>query len=76
MNDRIAKLEVKRVRLHDYILSKLDDRDYHGIADAAMDLRELEVEVKLIEEQRKTAENEAGQQKYKTEQTQNAGLER
>lgn len=48
MNGRIAKLEVKRARLHDYILVKLEDRDYHGVADAAMDLRELETEVKLL----------------------------
>lgn len=47
MTSRIAQLEVKRVRLHEYIIMKLDERDYHGVADAAMDLRELEVEMKL-----------------------------
>lgn len=48
MNDKIAKLEAKRERLHEYIRVKLDDRDYHAIADAAMDLRELEVEMKIL----------------------------
>mgnify|MGYP001617656592 CR=1 FL=1 len=43
----IAQLEIKRERLHQYIIDKLEERDYHAIADAAMDLRELEVEIKL-----------------------------
>ena len=51
MTERIAKLEVQRVRLHDYILMKLESRDYHAVADAAMDLRELDVEVKILVEQ-------------------------
>ncbi len=46
----IAKLEVKRTRLHDYILMKLEEHDYHAVADAAMDLREIEVVVKLYRE--------------------------
>ena len=46
--NEIAKLEVKRSRLHQYILDKLDERDYHGVADAAMDLRELEVRVSIL----------------------------
>ena len=69
MNDRIAKLEVKRVRLHDYIIMKLDERDYHAVADAAMDLRELEAEMKIVEEWYR-------EDKRKVEMRQNAGLER
>ncbi len=48
IQEEIAKLEVKRVRLHDYIVMKLEEHDYHGIADAAMDLRELEARVLLL----------------------------
>lgn len=40
------KLEIKRRRLHEYIIMKLEELDYHGVADAAMDLRELEVAYK------------------------------
>ncbi len=45
MNEKVEKLEKKRERLHAYILDKLEERDYHGVADAAMDLRELEVAI-------------------------------
>ena len=44
----IARLEMNRKRLHEYIMMKLDERDYHGIADAAMDLREIEREVLVL----------------------------
>lgn len=30
-----------------YLILKLEERDWHGVADAAMDLRELEVQDKL-----------------------------
>lgn len=30
-----------------YLMLKLEERDWHGVADAAMDLRELEVQDKL-----------------------------
>lgn len=48
MNGRIAKLEVKRERLHQYIIDKLEERDYHAVQDAGSDLRELDVEVKIL----------------------------
>lgn len=51
MKDKIAKLEVKRARLHQYIIDKLEDRDYHGVADGAMDLRELEVAVNMLNDE-------------------------
>lgn len=57
MTTRLAKLEVKRERLHQYIVDKLEDRDYHGVADAAMDLRELDTEVKLLLEIEKFGED-------------------
>lgn len=44
----LTKIEMKRSKLHDYIILKLDERDYHAIADAAMDLRELEARSKVL----------------------------
>lgn len=49
-NIEIAKLEVKRDRLHNYIEMKLEERDYHGVADAAIDLREIEAKVTILKE--------------------------
>jgi hypothetical protein len=48
MTKRIAELEVKRTRLHEYIIMKLEERDYHAVQDAGSDLRELEVESKIL----------------------------
>jgi hypothetical protein len=56
MNDQIAKLEVRRVRLHDYILMKLEERDYHAIQDAGSDLRELDVAVRMLEDEYKRSQ--------------------
>ena len=50
ITQEVAKLEVKRTRLHEYIIMKLEEKDYHGIADAAMDLRELDARVKALNE--------------------------
>jgi hypothetical protein len=47
LKSEIHALEKKRERLHEYAKMKLDDHDYHGVADAAMDLRELDVEIRL-----------------------------
>ncbi len=49
-NEELAKLETKRLNMHNYIIMKLDEQDYHGIADAAMDLRELDARCKAIKE--------------------------
>lgn len=38
--------EEKRKLLHSYIIMKLEEKDYHAVCDAAMDLRELEVRMK------------------------------
>lgn len=48
MTKQMAELEVKRSRLHDYITMKLEERDYHAIADAAMDLREIDAKLSVI----------------------------
>lgn len=47
---QLTQLEIKRSRLHQYVTDKLEERDYHGVADGAMDLRELEVRVLILTE--------------------------
>ncbi len=44
---KIASLEVKRKQLHDYITMKLEEQDYHAVADAAMDLREISCAINI-----------------------------
>lgn len=46
----LEELEKERIKLHEYIIMKLNKKDYHAVADAAMDLRELEVMVIMIRE--------------------------
>lgn len=38
--------EERRERMLIYLQMKVDERDYHGVADAAMDLRDIEAEIK------------------------------
>lgn len=44
----IEALRAKRTRLIDYLRLKVDEGDWHGVADAAMDLRELEARLDLL----------------------------
>lgn len=44
------QIETERIRMHDYILLKLRKQDYHAVADAAMDLRELDAKLEIINE--------------------------
>lgn len=46
----LAMLEKRRIAYHEYITMKLIDKDYHAIADASMDLRELDARSKAIKE--------------------------
>lgn len=46
----IEKLEKRRASLIQYLLSKVDANDWHGVADAAMDLREIDAQLVLLEE--------------------------
>jgi len=43
--DRIAELEANRPRLIDYLKMKQDSEDWHGVQDAASDLRDLDCEL-------------------------------
>lgn len=42
----IAKLQRAKVVLIDYLKQKADDEDWHGVSDAANDLRDIESELK------------------------------
>jgi hypothetical protein len=38
-------LQERRQRMIEYLHLKVEEADWHGVADAAMDLREVEVEI-------------------------------
>ena len=42
-----ARLEQKKTNLIAYLMDCVMSEDWHGVADAAMDLREVEVEIRL-----------------------------
>ena len=44
-SDRIAELERWRPQLIEYARMKLEQEDFHGLADSAMDLRDLDCEL-------------------------------
>lgn len=45
----VDDLKVRRVTMIEYLLLKVKERDWHGVADAAMDLRDIESELIGIE---------------------------
>lgn len=44
-SDRIAELQAARPKLIEYLRLKLVLEDWHGVADGAMDLRDLDSEM-------------------------------
>lgn len=44
--DRRQHLAALRQTMVEYLRAKVTDEDWHGVADAAMDLREIEAELK------------------------------
>jgi len=49
--DRIATLADQRATLLAYLRMKVDAADWHGVSDAANDLREIELELRILKEQ-------------------------
>lgn len=45
---RRNQLEENRRQLVAYLTMKMIDEDWHGVADAAMDLRELDAELRIV----------------------------
>lgn len=50
VNLEIARLENKRQHLHTFITEKLEEKGYHAVADAAMDLIGIDARLKTITE--------------------------
>ena len=46
LKDRIRTLKANKAFLIEYIKMKLLEEDFHGVADAAMDIRDIEAELK------------------------------
>ena len=42
LNKELDKLTAHRIQLIGYLQLKVEQRDWHGVADAAMDIREVE----------------------------------
>jgi hypothetical protein len=45
----IKELELQKAHLVTYLLSKVTTEDWHAVADAAMDLREIEAKIEILE---------------------------
>lgn len=45
----LHELANKRERMINYLKLKVEEEDWHGVADAAMDLREIEAQIKVIQ---------------------------
>jgi hypothetical protein len=45
----IKELELQKAHLVTYLLSKVSAEDWHAVADAAMDLREIEAKIEIIQ---------------------------
>lgn len=45
----LEQLEMKRAGLISYLKLKVDEEDWHGCADACMDLREIEAKMEMIQ---------------------------
>lgn len=50
MIEKLVRLETQRQTMVTYLLSKVEVSDWHGVADAAMDLREIEAKINLLKE--------------------------
>lgn len=48
--DKVNAIKKQITSLVDYMRVKIDQGDWHAVADAAMDIRELEAKIKVYEE--------------------------
>lgn len=48
--EAIAKLQSFKARLVEYLKLKVEQEDWHGCADAAMDIREVEAKIAVLKE--------------------------
>lgn len=54
-DEKIKAIAEKKVKMIGYAQLKLDEKDWHGLADAAMDLRDMEAEINTLEEMKTLA---------------------
>jgi len=45
----ISKLETRRNQMKSYLQLKVDEEDFHGVQDAASDLRDIDSEMRALE---------------------------
>lgn len=45
----IEDIQVKMRKMENYLSLKVEEQDWHGVADAAMDIRELVAQIKVLE---------------------------
>lgn len=50
ISERINSANERRSRMIDYLLLKVEEQDWHGCADAAMDLRDIENQILALTE--------------------------
>jgi hypothetical protein len=48
LSQQIKKLEGRLDKMKEYLQLKYDEEDWHGVADAAMDIREIVAEIKCL----------------------------
>lgn len=48
-SDHYERLTIQKIKMLSYLKLKLEQDDLHGVADAAMDIRELDAQLKLLE---------------------------
>jgi hypothetical protein len=47
--ETLQSLAARRERMINYLKLKVEEEDWHGVADAAMDLREIEAKIKMCD---------------------------
>jgi hypothetical protein len=50
IDDRIEEYEQNIKDLTEYLILKVKVKDWHAVADAAMDIREIEAKIKVLKE--------------------------
>lgn len=48
INDQIEDLHVQKRQMTEYLLLKVKQEDWHGVADAAMDIREIVTRLNVL----------------------------
>ena len=48
MTPTLEQLIERRERMINYLKLKVEESDWHGVADAAMDLREIEAKIEMV----------------------------